>query len=109
MSHQQDYRTRIYENYATRFQDAPKGFDQEAAWHWGRGYRHYLRAWLPEDKNAKIIDLACGGVITLNRGPRLALGFNTFCSRLSSGRFFLQIFSGELLNVLSLAMAKGRK
>ena len=61
MSHQQDYRTRIYENYATSFQDAPKSFDQEAAWHWGRGYRHYLRAWLPEDKNAKIIDLACGG------------------------------------------------
>lgn len=61
MSLQSNYRTRIYENYATNFQDASKTFDKEVAWHWGRGYRYYLRHWLPEDKSAKIVDLACGG------------------------------------------------
>lgn len=61
MSESTDYRTRIYENYATNFQDAPKTFDEAAAWYWGRAYRHYLRGWLPEDKGASIVDLACGG------------------------------------------------
>ncbi len=61
MTETTNYRTRIYENYATNFQDAPKIFDKAAAWHWGRAYRHYLRGWLPDDKNAKIVDLACGG------------------------------------------------
>lgn len=58
---QTDYRTRIYENYASNFQDAPKIFDEDTAWHWGRAYRYYLRGWLPKDKCAKIVDLACGG------------------------------------------------
>ena len=61
MSARHDYRTRIYENYASNFQDAPETFDEEAAWHWGRAYRHYLHRWLPEGKGAKIVDLACGG------------------------------------------------
>jgi len=56
-----DYRTRIYENYASNFQDAPEAFNEAAAWHWGRAQRYYFRQWLPEDKNAKIVDLACGG------------------------------------------------
>ena len=56
-----NYRTRIYENYASNFQDAPKTFNDDAAWQWGRLQRYYLRDWLPEDKNAHIVDLACGG------------------------------------------------
>lgn len=56
-----DYRARIYERYASRFQSAPATFDVEAARRWGRAYRHYLRGWLPRDKNARILDLACGG------------------------------------------------
>ncbi len=61
MSKTSDYRTRIYKKYATNFQDAPQTFNEENAWHWGKAYRYYLRQWLPEDKNAKIVDLACGG------------------------------------------------
>ena len=61
MTETTNYRNRIYENYASNFQDAPKTFDKAAAWHWGRAYRHYLRGWLPDDKNAEIVDLACGG------------------------------------------------
>ena len=55
------YRTRIYENYASNFQGAPETFDEGAAWQWGRLQRYYLREWLPADKNARIVDLACGG------------------------------------------------
>lgn len=56
-----DYRVRIYERYASRFQSAPKTFDAEAARRWGRAYRHYLRGWLPREKIARILDIACGG------------------------------------------------
>lgn len=61
MNNTTNYRNRIYENYASNFQDAPKTFNEDAAWHWGRAYRHYLREWLPEDKKAKVVDLGCGG------------------------------------------------
>ncbi len=56
-----EYRARIYERYATNFQDAPKDFDPGAAWSWGRAYRYYLRDWLPENKKSSVLDVACGG------------------------------------------------
>ena len=56
-----DYRARIYENYATRFQDASEHFDSTAATRWGRAYAHYFRNWLPNASEARIVDLACGG------------------------------------------------
>ena len=56
-----DYRARIYEEYATRFQSAPEVFDLENARRWGRAYRHYLRGWLPANRDARILDVACGG------------------------------------------------
>ena len=56
-----EYRTRIYERYASRFQSAPANFGIEAARRWGRAYRHYLRGWLPERRDACILDVACGG------------------------------------------------
>jgi SAM-dependent methyltransferase len=55
------YRRTIYENYATNFQDAAASFDAAAATKWGRPYRHYLRSWLPLAKDARILDVACGG------------------------------------------------
>ncbi|MBA7700111.1 hypothetical protein ES703_108818 [subsurface metagenome] len=56
----EDYRSRIYELYATNFQDVPETFNEGAAWRWGGAYRFYMREWLPEDKSANIVDLACG-------------------------------------------------
>jgi len=32
-----NYRTRIYENYAINFQDAPETFGEDATWHRGGG------------------------------------------------------------------------
>jgi len=61
MTNNTNYRTRIYGNYARNFQGAPKTFDRHAAWQWGRAQRYYLHDWLPQDKSARIVDLACGG------------------------------------------------
>ncbi len=55
-----DYRDRIYARYGRNFQDAQKQFDAVASRRWGRARRHYLRGWLPIEKNARIADLACG-------------------------------------------------
>jgi len=55
------YQTRIYSNYASVMQDADETFAEAAAAKWGKAYRHYLRDWLPADKEAVIVDLACGG------------------------------------------------
>ena len=56
-----DYRSRLYDGYAVTMQDAGTEFDPAAARKWGRSYRHYLRQWLPDAKDASIADLACGG------------------------------------------------
>ena len=54
------YRSRIYENYGKTFQDTPEHFDRQAARRWGRAQDWYLRHWLPGNKSARIVDLACG-------------------------------------------------
>jgi len=54
------YRDRIYEKYSSRFQDKGPVFDASAARRWGKGYDWYFRKWLPADKDAHIVDLACG-------------------------------------------------
>lgn len=56
-----DYRSRIYERYASAFQGAASVFDVEAARRWSRAYRYYLRGWLPEHREARVLDIACGG------------------------------------------------
>jgi len=56
-----DYRTRIYEKYASGFQDAASVFNPAAASRWGKAYDYYFRGWLPKQKNASVVDLACGG------------------------------------------------
>jgi len=56
-----DYRNRIYAEYGRNFQDAASRFDQEASRRWGKARRHHLRGWLPENREARIVDLACGG------------------------------------------------
>jgi 2-polyprenyl-3-methyl-5-hydroxy-6-metoxy-1,4-benzoquinol methylase len=58
---ERNYRDRIYEKYATNFQDASEVFDAERARVWGRTYRYYLRDWLPENDESNILDVACGG------------------------------------------------
>ncbi len=55
-----DYRQRLYQNYATLVMRTSGTFDEAAADRWGKAYDHYLRGWLPADRNAAVLDVACG-------------------------------------------------
>ena len=54
------YRDRIYGRYRSRRFDAGSRSDEASVASWIRAYRYYLRDWLPENKQAKILELACG-------------------------------------------------
>jgi 2-polyprenyl-3-methyl-5-hydroxy-6-metoxy-1,4-benzoquinol methylase len=54
------YRDRIYEKYATGFQDVPESLDIAAAARWRKAYGFYFQGWLPVSKQAQIADVACG-------------------------------------------------
>jgi 2-polyprenyl-3-methyl-5-hydroxy-6-metoxy-1,4-benzoquinol methylase len=54
------YRDRLYANYGRDFQDAGERFDREGAVRWSRAIAYHLRGWMPERKDARILDLACG-------------------------------------------------
>lgn len=41
-------------------QDAKPFFDESTARRWGRAYDSFLKGWLPEDKNAAILEVGCG-------------------------------------------------
>ena len=56
-----DYRTRIYKEYASRMQDASSVFDEAEAARWGQAYDTFLKGWLPENKDAAILEVGCGG------------------------------------------------
>jgi 2-polyprenyl-3-methyl-5-hydroxy-6-metoxy-1,4-benzoquinol methylase len=55
------YRERIYERYASGFQSSSGVFDMKAARRWGKAYHYYLRDWLPVNREARILDVGCGG------------------------------------------------
>lgn len=57
---QRHYRERLYENYATLVMRTGDHFDEAAADRWGKAYDYYLRHWLPADRNAAVLDVACG-------------------------------------------------
>ena len=55
-----NYRDRLYSNNGHDFQDAGERFDREGALRWARACAYHLRGWLPEHKETRILDLACG-------------------------------------------------
>lgn len=54
------YRERIYERYATLMTGSGEHFDNEGADRLWRARQWYLRGWLPVDREAYILDVACG-------------------------------------------------
>jgi len=57
-----DYRNRIYDRYASLMSDSSQVFDRGATVRWGRcAYDTFLRGWLPDKKDASLLDVACGG------------------------------------------------
>src|SRR5438874_2176394 len=61
MTARSSYRSRIYERYASKFQDYGEQFNPAAARRWGKAYDYYFRSWLPDDSKAAVLDVGCGG------------------------------------------------
>lgn len=100
-----DYRQRVYAEYATNFQDAPDVFDEEGSRRWGKAYRSYLRGWLPENKDADIVDLACGGGKLLHlfqmTGYRRVCGVDISPDQISRARQVTeQVILGDAIDFL---------
>lgn len=55
-----NYRERIYEKYTTTVHGLEDGLDLASADRWGNAYNAYMRGWFPAEKDAPIVDLACG-------------------------------------------------
>lgn len=56
----EDYRTRIYKEYASHMQGASLVFDKDATRRWGIAYDTYLKEWLPKNRNVAILEVGCG-------------------------------------------------
>jgi 2-polyprenyl-3-methyl-5-hydroxy-6-metoxy-1,4-benzoquinol methylase len=57
---QASHRARLYSDYAARVQGSADAFDLRAAERWGRSYWRRIRDWMPADRAADILDVACG-------------------------------------------------
>jgi 2-polyprenyl-3-methyl-5-hydroxy-6-metoxy-1,4-benzoquinol methylase len=55
-----DYRSRIYEKYSTHVHRKSEPVSLADADAWGEPYDTFLRGWLPANKDAAILDVACG-------------------------------------------------
>lgn len=102
---QNSYRSRIFKEYASYFQDANLVFDPVKASRWGKAYDFYLRGWLPENKNAAIIDLACGGGNLLyffeQRGYSKACGVDISPEQVQLARQIVpEVFQGNVIDFL---------
>jgi 2-polyprenyl-3-methyl-5-hydroxy-6-metoxy-1,4-benzoquinol methylase len=53
-------REKIYTNYTSLMYSNIKSDHTLLAKTWSKPYKYYLREWLPENKKASIVDLACG-------------------------------------------------
>lgn len=54
------YRKKIYDKYVSIHGDSSEFPDEGAMKKWGRAYDYFLAGLLPEDKDAAILDVACG-------------------------------------------------
>jgi 2-polyprenyl-3-methyl-5-hydroxy-6-metoxy-1,4-benzoquinol methylase len=54
------YRDQIYQRYASVFKASSAAVDDATIDRWGGSYDVYLGGWLPESREAKIGDVACG-------------------------------------------------
>lgn len=101
-----NYRDRIYAQYASVFKDSNMVFDEAAARSWGRAFVHYLRGWLPADKDAAIVDVACGDGTLLHffkeRGYRNVSGVDIGAEQVTLARQVSQhVTQGDALEFLA--------
>lgn len=65
MGTKSSYRQQIYKKYSSEFQKASQNFQPTLGDRFLCTFEHYFRGWLPQRKEAAIVDLACGGGIFL--------------------------------------------
>jgi len=107
-----EYRKRIYKRYGSQFQGAGIEFDARAAERWARAYDWYLRGWLPENKDAAIIDLGCGYGRLLSffkqRGYTNIRGVDISPDQVQIARQIVpDVFQGNVLDFVSDAPREG--
>ncbi len=56
----ENYRETFYTQYTSHTKSQNQSPEQYSFTDWGNATKWYVRNWLPEDKNSKIIDLGCG-------------------------------------------------
>jgi SAM-dependent methyltransferase len=54
------YRDLIYTKYASVIKKYPRTFDETGAQAWSDAFSRYLKGWLPDNRDANIVDLGCG-------------------------------------------------
>jgi SAM-dependent methyltransferase len=59
------FRRRLYERYATHWQEGTQEVDAARLQKHAKAYRYYLRGWLPQNSDAVIVDIGCGRGILL--------------------------------------------
>ena len=85
-----DYRKRVYESYVSTWWRFTHTLTEEEYKHQSRVWRRRLSSFLPEDKDAKMIDLACGSGHFLyfiqNQGYTQAQGLDLSEQQVDSAR-----------------------
>lgn len=99
------YRDRLYANYGHDFQDSREVFDHQDALRWGKAQAHRLQMWLPESREASILDLACGAGKLLcffkNKGYKKLTGMDISPDQVALARQVIpDIIQGNILEHL---------
>ncbi len=100
------YRRRIYAVYGSRIGGSGGEFDAAGAGAWGRSYGTYLKGWLPEDRDAAIMDAGCGGGRLLHflrrRGYRNLVGIDVSPEQVALSRQVIDVVAeADVLDFLS--------
>lgn len=109
-----EYRPVIFEKYGSRMQGAGPSFDRNDAERWGRGVEVYLRDWLPRDRGARILEIACGQGWLLHffkqRGYTHLTGVDISEEQVQLSRAVTDnVVKGEALSFLEEQLQQGRE
>jgi 2-polyprenyl-3-methyl-5-hydroxy-6-metoxy-1,4-benzoquinol methylase len=101
-----NHRKKIYSKYVSNYQSESRDVLYEMRVNrWGQAYEHYFKNWLPPDKDADIVDLACGGGRLLHffkvRGYTNLSGVDTSPEQVAlAGSVVDTIYRDDIINFL---------
>ena len=99
------YRQRLYERYATHWQEGTQNLDAARLQRHARAYQYYFRGWLPQNFEAAIMDVGCGRGILLAffraRGYGNVQGIDVSPEQVElARRMTLEVHEGEAIGFL---------